>query len=102
MSLVHQIEPLALAGMRPKDIAVRLGASQDYVRAAMSRMRKRGVPIPKFEGGNLSRTFDDRGWATLRAHAERRDLSVRALIKKTVLKLVEDDLFDAVLDDGEG
>ncbi|MCB1476605.1 MAG: hypothetical protein H6883_07100 [Rhodobiaceae bacterium] len=83
---------MLLAGRTPRDIARRL------------RVRPSAIAAYARDGGieYFKTHIPERVLMRLQAEAARRGLSDRALARQLLTKIVEDDLFDAVLDEEEG
>lgn len=101
------IVSLALAGMRPCDIAAQVGRQPSTVYHYLARARRSGVAIPRFKFGS--------GWSgrrflvaldpclkpRLAAAAAQRGIDPREMAARLIDACVSSDLIDAVLDDGE-
>lgn len=89
-------------GLTTAAIAARLGVSRNAVTGLVHKHRLRTDPesVTKITGKLRTVTFPLDVWQGLRGAAARRDLSVDALICELVARIVADDLFNAVLDDG--
>lgn len=97
---------LSQAGLRPKQIANKLGCHVATVQSAKLEARSNGVALPKVAFGPTvanpgvlvcipTRTAD-----ALTEPAGRRGLSVENLVKALISCALDDSLIDAILDDG--
>jgi DNA-binding CsgD family transcriptional regulator len=106
VSRKEEIVELASNGMPPKDIAVRLGCKPSTVHHYLWKARREEGFKGSFKRGathelGSSTAFLPRPLAdALRPEAEQRGLSVPELARAMLLRIVEDDLVSAVLDDG--
>ena len=107
---IDDIRALALRGVRPGDIAERLGVSRQRVYMRVGWLRRMGCDIPEFPRGPLrrdgKRQFRVRGVEAdlleqLAPHAEARGLSAPALAGRLLNVIARDGLVDAILDDEE-
>lgn len=105
---IDDIRALALRGVRPGDIAERLGLSRQRVYMRISWLRRVGEEIPEFPRGPLQRDgqrqFRVRGIEAdllerLAPHAEARGLSAAVLAGRLLNVIARDGLTDAILDD---
>ncbi len=101
----HKAVELARDGLRPADIAEKVGCAPATIHHYLSQARANGEDIPRFRGGprmrrsvkgvpaHLARALDP--------HAGRRGMDVATLVKRLIEEIVKADLVDAVLDDAE-
>lgn len=95
---------LAKAGVRPARIAAELGLSLQQVYGHISYARRRGEDIPRFStagtrqrrGVSLAQEERD----LLAPHAALRHIDVVELAERILSRVIEDNIVDAVLDDG--
>ena len=98
------IRRAALAGVRPDDIANELGINPDYVRSAVSRLRRAGEPIPRHARGKDPTAISVRlgtGSETYRhlaREAAKRELAPQDLARRILATVCRDNLFTAVLE----
>jgi hypothetical protein len=104
----REIVELAKAGNPPRQIVVKLGhrfPAHDVTKVVM-RARNGGEPIPLFRKVNGTRSdartiiFSTEVLVRLGPHARKRNTSVNALIRRLIDDILDDNLVDAVLDDG--
>ena len=103
MSFKTQIEALALQGVRPCDIAKRVGCRTATVHDYIWKARSAGQPIPPFQRGLMKGclvvTLEPALHHALIPHAERRGIEPRELVAELLHCLLHGGLVDAVLDD---
>jgi len=107
---IEDIRVLALRGVRPGEIAERLGLSRQRVYMRIGWLRRTGDEIPEFPRGPLrrdgQRQLRIRGVEAdllerLAPHAEARGVSAVTLAGRLLNVIARDDLVDAILDDKE-
>lgn len=100
---------LAMNGISPAEIAHRIGMPISSVYTHISRARKSGAKIPHFSksgsgrvGGNGKRSIHISGERKqhLAAYAAPRGIDVFELTERLLMIVLEDDMIDAILDDG--
>lgn len=97
----RKIMTLALQGYSDKEIAVQLGKNLQTVKSTVSQGRMDGIEIPyDWQRGVLVRLAAEHE-AALFEEAVARNLTVRELASRIVATVVRDNLYNAVLDDGE-
>ncbi|PWE29989.1 hypothetical protein DDZ14_16240 [Maritimibacter sp. 55A14] len=102
----ERIVALALAGVPPRRIAVQVDRPVNTVSYVLTAARKRGIAVPRFTAAGrrpssgMTLTVPPHVLDLLRPHAERRHVSLRALIRDVLLITAEAALVDAILDDG--
>ncbi len=101
----HKAVALAREGLRPADIAERVGCAPGTVHHYLSQARANGEDVPRFRGGPRMRRpvkgIPAHLARALEPHAGRRGLDVATLLKRLIEEIVKADLVDAVLDDAE-
>ena len=97
---------MAIAGNPPAEIRRVTKYPKGYIYNTLSNARRRGEDIPRFAnnggpGTDLCRVSVPRVLlCRLEAPARKRGLNVRELAQQLLERIVVDDLFNAVLDDG--
>ena len=96
---------LARDGLRPADIAEKLGCAPGTIHHYLSRARAAGLDIPKFRGGarmgRAAKVIPTEIARALEPHAQARGLKVADLVRRLLEETIRADLVDAVLDDAE-
>lgn len=99
----------ARAGNPPREIFRTLGCATltlGMIHQALSEARRTDATIPRFKrgGGRRPGSAQMPSWKAalvrLEPHASKRRLTVPALVRKLVLTALDDNMIDAILDDG--
>ena len=107
---IEDIRALALRGVRPGDIAERLGLSRQRVYMRIAWLRNTGEDIPQFSRGPLRAGTKGRAivrgvqpdlFDRLRPHASARGIAASSLAGRLLNVIARDGLTDAILDDLE-
>lgn len=101
----RQILELIARGIQsPADIARRMKITPANARVMLYKMRKAGLDVPYVHNGvpvmghPVSVILSNQMHNVLRKHASERGLSPDALARKMLVAIIEDGLFEAVID----
>lgn len=87
------------------ELAVRLGITPGYARVIICNIRKKGVSVPHMGTGlplylePITVVMDRELAANLRKQAALKGTTATALLKRIILIVAQDDLFDAIFDE---
>jgi hypothetical protein len=89
---IGRIQAMQDSGSTNKEIAAAIGTTEGSLAARASQL---GL------GGRMRVTFPEQTFTECAPHAARRNLSASDLIRLLVNRITQDNLFEAVLDDGD-
>lgn len=95
---------IARGVLTPSAIARRMKITPEHARVMLFKMRKAGLDVPYTRNGvpvmghPVSVVIPNRMHSVLEQQASERGLSADALVRQMLLTIIEDQLFDAVID----
>lgn len=98
------LDLIARGVLTPSAIARRMKITPEHARVMLCKMRKAGLDVPYNKNGvpvmghPLSVIIPNQMHLVLQQQATERGLSADALVRKMLLTIIEDQLFDAVID----
>jgi hypothetical protein len=98
---IGRIQAMQDSGSTNKEIAAAIGTTEGSPAARASQLGLSRYPRHEL-GGRMRVTFPEQIFTECAPHAARRNLSASDLIRLLVKRITQDNLFEAVLDDGEG
>lgn len=102
------LDLIARGVLTPAAIARRMKITPEHARVMLHKMRKAGLDVPYCERGvpimghPVNVILTNRMHSVLRQQADERGVSPDALVRQMLVTIIEDGLFDAVIDTEEG